>query len=354
MKRGAYTVELGNLLALQRVFVSAGVNINSVTLDYGTDVNYAAGATFTVDASAKTLVAGEASESTAVTVDLGTPATTADVVFFLPTLELANGITFTANLAENHNGGADSFTVANASTDAPARRSIKTMSFYAGLFSGGAGTAGNPYIIANARDFKYISKYCAEGYGSKDADSFLRAIYKQTADISFGKDDEHKADLSAYMIGSDSAPFKGTYDGDSKTLSNFTISGSPSSGSEGVAPFKAVYGAVLQNISISGAEVTGGKFTAGLVGYAKGYFAYIQNCSIESSTISDSGNEYGAAGLIGGIYGGTVTDCSGTDLTISTSVANKQYFGGIINYINGTVTVSRCSLNGTTTVTNAQ
>ena len=352
---GSYSVTLSNLASVLKVSVTADVDINSVTLDYGTDVNYATGAKFTVDASAKTLTAADASAETSVNVALGTPAHTADVVFLLPTLELANGITVTANLAANHNGGANSFTVANTKTAAPARQTISKMSFYAGLFSGGTGAAKDPYIIANARDFKYISKYCAEGYtpGSKSAADFLGATYKQTANIDFKKADLSKADLSAYMIASASAPFTGTYDGDSKTLSNFTISGSPS-GNEGVAPFKAIDGAVLQNISISNAEITGGKFTAGLVGYAKGAGATIQNCSIESSTISDTGNDFGAAGLIGGIYGGTVTNCSGTDLTISTDVANKAYFGGIISYSNGTVTVSRCSLNGTTTVTNAQ
>ena len=346
---GAYNVTLFNLASLLKVSVTADVNINSVSLDYGSGVNYAEGAKFTVDASAKTLTAADASSETSVTVALGTPAATADVVFLLPTVELANGLAVTANLADNHNGGADSFTISNASTDAPARKKVSTMSFYAGLFSGGAGTAGDPYIIAKARDFKYISKYCAEGYtpGSKDAASFLGATYKQIADINF-----NNADLSAYMIGGASTPFTGTYNGNSKTLSNFTITGTPS-GNEGVAPFKAINGAVLQNIAISGASVTGGKFTAGLVGYATGASLTIQNCSIEGSTIADTGHDYGVGGLIGGLYGGTVTGCSGTDLTISTTASGKRYFGGLISYINGTVTVSGCELNGTTTITNA-
>lgn len=346
----SYKVTLSNLASVLKVSVTADVNINSVTLDYGTDVNYATGAKFTVDASAKTLTASEASAETSVNVALGTPATTADVVFLLPTLELANGITVTANLAAAHNGGANSFTVANTKTTAPARKTISKMSFYAGLFSGGAGTAGDPYKIAKARDFKYISKYCADGYGSKDADSFLGATYKQTAAISFGKDAEHKADLSAYMIGSASAPFTGTYDGDNKTLSNFTISGTPS-GNEGVAPFKAIDAAVLQNISISNAEITGGKFTAGLVGYANGAGLTISGCSISASTISGSG-DYGAGGLIGGLYVGTVSSCSGTDLTIgaTNTEGSRKYYGGLISYARGTTVISKCSLNGTTTV----
>ena len=347
-EEGNYSVTLNNLTSVLRVKVNADVDINSVALDFGSDVKYATGAKFTVNPTTSELTF-ESGTITSETINLGTPAQTADVLFLLPAIKLTNGLTVTANLAGNHNGGTDSFSISKEAYT-PIVNKISTLSFYAGLFSGGAGTAGNPYIIANARDFKYISKYCAEGYGSISTADFLAATYKQTAAIDF-----KGADLSNYMIASASAPFTGTYDGDSKTLSNFTISGSPS-GNEGVAPFKAVNNAVLQNIAISGASVTGGKFTAGLVGYATGAGLTIQNCSIEGSTIADTGHDYGVGGLIGGLYGGTVTGCSGTDLTISTTASGKRYFGGLISYINGytsAVTVSGCELNGTTTITNA-
>lgn len=346
---GAYTVTLCNLLSLLHITVNADVNINSVTLDYGEGTGYATGAMFIVDASAKTLTFSSSSAGTSVNVDLEAAATSADVVFFLPTLPLNNGINVTANLAANHNGGTSSFSIANSSTAAPARKAIRTMSFYAGLFSGGAGTAGDPYIIANARDFKSISKYCAEGYGSKDAASFLGATYKQTAAIDF-----KGANLSNYMIASASAAFSGTYDGDNKTLSNYSITHTPTQGDkDGAALFQNVEDGVLKNISISGATVTGGKFSAGLVGYAKA--CTITGCSIENSTIS-SGVNYGGGGLIGGLYAeaadsetSTVTSCSANDITF-TKTGSGQHFGGLICYINGVVNVSGCSIAGTITV----
>ena len=221
------------------------------------------------------------------------------------------------------------------------RNKIVSLAFRAGYFYDGDGSATAPYQIKTAEDFKMISKY------SQDKNEFLAKSYKQVANLDF-----NNANLSAYMIGSASDPFTGTYNGDNKTLSSFALSGAPS-GNEGIAPFMAINNAVLQNISITDAIVSGGKFSAGLVGYAAGAGVTIQNCSISSSSISDNGHDYGAGGLIGGIYGGTVTRCSGTDLTISTSVTNKQYFGGIICYINGSVTVSECSLNGLTGITNA-
>lgn len=353
---GAYTVVLKNLASVLKVGVTGAASntLTSVTLA-ATGKSVAAGAAYTVDFSGTrpVLATDVADDASSMEVSAGGAALsgTAKTFFFLVPAGLSLGdVTVTAKLGQTHNGGNDTFSVSQAAFT-PVANKISGMSFYAGLFSGGAGTPGDPYKIANARDFKYISKYCAEGYDSKDAASFLGATYKQTADINF-----KGADLSAYMIGGASTPFTGTYNGKPEstqyTLSNFTISGTPS-GNEGVAPFKAIDGAVLQNIAISGAEINGGKFTAGLVGYAKGAGATIQNCSIEGSTIADNGHDYGVGGLIGGLYGGTVTGCSGTDLTISTTASGKRYFGGLISYINGTVTVSGCSLNGETTITNA-
>ena len=349
---GNWSVTFKAVGSILQVGVTGDRELNSLTLS-NTALDLGEGAEFTIgwDGENPTMATtGTSNLSMAITGLSQTLSGTAATYYFLLPAGIAyTDLTVTAGLGAPHNGGSNTFSIVRGDGNV-ARNKVMTMSFYAGLFSGGAGTELDPYKISCARDFRNISKYCAEGYadGSIDAADFLGAFYKQTADINF-----KNADLSNYMIASASAAFTGTYDGDNKTLSNFTITGSPS-GNEGVAPFKAINGAVLKNIAISGAEIDGGKFTAGLVGYAKGDGATIQNCSIASSTISDTGNDFGAAGLVGGIYGGTVTGCSGTDLTISTSVENKAYFGGIITYINGTVTVSGCELNGTTTVTNAQ
>jgi hypothetical protein len=335
---GAYTVQLCNMVSVLKVNVTAASEIQSVTLNYGSvndaALNYGTGSKWSVDAANKTLmfVEGSATE-TAVSVS----ETSAEVAFILPAVELGK-LTVTANQTTGQ-----SISISRAGFT-PTKNTISTMSFNA-LFSGGKGTEKSPYKIATAQDFKDISVHAANGFAGLEASYFLGAYYIQTAVIDFNGED-----LSGYMIASASAPFTGTYDGDSKTLSNFSIEGSPS-GNEGVALFKAINGATLQNISISGANVTGGKFTAGLVGYANGASLTITGCSISSSTISASG-DYGAAGLIGGLYAGTVSSCSGTDLTIgaTNTSGNKRYYGGLISYARGTTTVYGCSLNGTTTV----
>lgn len=351
---GAYTVDLKNLASVLKVGVTGATSntLTSVTLA-ATGKSVEADAAYTVDFSGTRPVlateAADAASSMVVSAGGAALSGTAKTFFFLVPAGLSLGdVTVTATLGENHNGGNDTFSISQAAFT-PEAKKIIGMSFYAGLFSGGTGESEDPYIIANARDFKYISKYCAEGYGSKDAASFLGATYKQTANINF-----KGADLSNYMIASASAAFTGTYDGDNKTLSNFTINYTPSEGDrDGAALFQNVEGGVLKKIAISDATVTGGKFTAGLVGYAKA--CTITGCSIENSTIS-SGVNYGGGGLIGGLYAeaansetSTVTSCSSNDMTF-TNTGSGQHFGGLICYINGVVTVEGCSITGTSTV----
>ena len=348
---GKWSVTFKAVGSILQVGVTGARELNSLELS-NTALDLGQGAEFTIGWSGdEPTMATTGNTKTSMTITGLTQAlssTAATYYFLLPAGIAYEGLKVTARLDSADQGGFTTFDIVRGNGNV-ARNKVMTMSFYAGLFSGGEGTSENPYKIANARDFKHISTYSKSGYGSLSAASFLGAHYQQTADINF-KD----ADLSAYMIASASAPFTGTYDGGSKTLSNFKITHTPSEGDkDGAALFQNVEGGVLQNISISGANVSGGKFTAGLVGYATGGGAYIQNCTISSSTISDSGNDYGAGGLIGGLYGGVVTGCSGTDMTISTSADNKQFFGGIICYINGAVTVSGCELYGTTTVTKA-
>ena len=211
-----------------------------------------------------------------------------------------------------------------------------------GYFSGGDGSEAYPYIIATAEDFKAIAPLANAEV------SFFRstgAHYKQTADIDF-----ENAELSDYMISTKDYAFQGEYDG--AGLSNFTLSGTPTGGDkDGIALFKNVDGATLKNIAVSNAGINGGKFTAGLVGYAEGANLDIQNCSASDITLTTNVN-YGAGGLVGGIYAGTVTGCTVNNLTIVNSAdAAHNYIGGLFCNVNGKLTISDCSLNGTTTLT---
>ena len=315
---GAYTVQLCNIASVLKVHVDADVSIQSVTLDYGSMVNYAAGSKWFVDAGQKSLARSEGSDDSEETVSVS--GTSADVVFILPTVELGE-LKVTANLASAHNGGSNDFSVSRGGFT-PTRNSISTMSFYAGLFSGGAGTSGNPYKIANARDFKNFQKYTVEGYGSMTASSFLSAHYQQIADIDF-------KNASLTPIGSSvTAAFLGIYDGGGKMLQNVKIDVN--------TQFAALFGYVKDNSVIKDLTVTGSiqstttesnSLSGSIAGILNGN-ARVERC-INEASISSSATYTG--GIVGRLYGGgsSISECVNKG-TVSSSTNNA---GGIVGQL---------------------
>lgn len=87
-------------------------------------------------------------------------------------------------------------------------------------------------------------------------------------------------------IGSESAPFTGTFDGNGKTISNLSIY---QPGETNVGLFRVVFGGTVKNLTLQNAEVCGKDCVGAVVGWAK----------VELSTKSMSGS---VAGLIGNVH----------------------------------------------------
>ena len=334
---GAYTVDLKNLASVLKVGVTGATTntLTSVTLA-ATGKSVEAGAAYTVDFSGDRPVlateAADAASSMEVSADGAALSGTAQTFFFLVPAGLSLGnVTVTATLGENHNGGNDTFSVSQAAFT-PEANKISGMSFYAGLFSGGAGTSGDPYIIANARDFKYISKYCAEGYTpiSKPAADFRGATYKQTADINF-----KGADLSAYMIGSDTDKFVGAYDGKEYSLSNFSITGTANY----TGLWRYADGATFSNIRIQGANLTSANQDTGIIA-GRADNSTISNCIATTTTVNGSNQRTG--GLFGMVEGGSLTGCvfgaETAGASDGSSVTGGGNTGGLVGLCNTNMT----------------
>lgn len=333
---GAYTVELQNLISVLKVHVDADVNITSVELNYGSGLYYASGSKYSINSSSLAMDCSDASAQTYETYTLATPATSADVLFMLPTLELTNGLTITANLAEEPNSRSLS-----RAAFTPTRNKISSMNF-AAFFSGGRGTEANPYKIADARDFKNIQKLIANGLNS-DLNSvhFQGAHYIQTADIDF----ENQTLTSIGVYNADNAnalPFSGEYNGNGKTLSNFQVNGDKDS-STGL--FEYVDGATLKNITIDNCSVTGTNTTGILTGRCIGNTT-IQNCSLTGGQVTGRNS----VGFIAHIVGNTlVKNCTVSNITVITAAsgadANNQ--GGVVGFAGGASKIESCSTSGT-------
>lgn len=305
-----------NICSVLQVNVTADVNINSVMLNFGDSNKYAEGAKFNIGWNDKnpTMAVSEQASTSGVTVEVTTPAKTAEAFFILPTVALSEGLEVQANLAANHNGGTNIYTIKNASTDVPVRNRFSKMSFYAGLFSGGTGTSGDPYKIATARDFRNLITYSSKGCPqcSKNASDFLGANYLQTANIDFKK-------VKMSPIGDSDHQFSGQYDG---------------------------YGNKLQNVNINET----GQF-AGIFAYANGS-AEIKNITVSGSIEKTGTTDNSCVGSIVGIVRGaaTVTGCTNN----ATVTSSATYTGGIVGRLydsTAEVGISKCTNNGNVTAT---
>ena len=128
--------------------------------------------------------------------------------------------------------------------------------------------------------------------------------------------------------------FKGTFDGNGKTVSNFKVNAGAYAGF-----FGKTEGTVI-NLSIEYAAISGTQYVGGIAGYSDGT---IENCNVYRSTVS------GSEDYVGGIVGcasGTVERCkvSNTGLTAYRDV------GGIAGASDESLTITNCTVENVSIV----
>ncbi|NLH15161.1 MAG: hypothetical protein GX455_01145 [Phycisphaerae bacterium] len=191
----------------------------------------------------------------------------------------------------------------------------------AGTYSGGSGTAEDPYKISTVADWQELIT------SSTDWGKYFKLI----ADL----------DMSAFtgtqynMVGNSAIPFTGTFDGNLHVLSNLTIK-RPSEGNVGlfgkIGPFGQVLNLGLENIDITGfydvgglvgtndqgtitacyvtGTIRGDSDVGGLVGW--NFEGTISACYVTGRVIVDLREGYAAGGLVGESWRGTITACYAT------------------------------------------
>lgn len=175
----------------------------------------------------------------------------------------------------------------------------------------GEGTENNPYIIASAGNWNYISNQV--NGGDKTYSGKFLAL---TSDINVNT-----------MIGEDeSKSFRGTFDG-----RGHTITFSYTSNNHKCGPFRIINGATIKNLHTTGTIYTSKKNAAGLVGKSFG------TCTIErcrsSVTIHSSVDGDGTdGGFIGEIEDGnvTITNCLFDGKIIGTKT---EKCGGFVGWV---------------------
>jgi len=188
-------------------------------------------------------------------------------------------------------------------------------------FVSGSGSQADPYLIYTAEELNLVGVFAC------DWDKH----FKLMADI----------DLSAYsgmafnMIGSESVPFTGVFDGNDHAVSNFSY---PSNDTYNIGLFGFVYGpnSVIRNVQLTWPNIDAG--SGGVVGALVGSLenGTVADCHVEGGSVSGG---WQVGGLVGTSYGGKITDCSST-----VTVSGNESVGGLVGMNGGTI--SYCDSGG--------
>lgn len=195
----------------------------------------------------------------------------------------------------------------------------------------------NKDTIKTEKDLRTLASTVNEG------ENFETKIIKQIADINLIK--EHTA------IGTISAPFKGTYNGQEKTINNIQIN---STTLENQGLFGYIENATLKNIILGEGNINAGNKLGGAVGYAKD--STIENITNNKTNITANStyyenygtalNDFGtiivqtnsfSANTIGGICGlAKNTNIQNCHNDVNVAGTNSGWLiGGIVGYMNG-------------------
>jgi len=185
-------------------------------------------------------------------------------------------------------------------------------------FAGGAGTQGDPYLVATADQLNNIRL-------------FPTAYYRQTADIDLGS--------APYSSGDGWEPiaaFTGSYDGGGFTISNLVINRAAASN---VGLFEEVNAGALTNIHLSKATVTGNWNVGVLAGTVSGN-SVITGLSLDNIKVIGSNH---VGGMIGSLTSGSVirnSYSSGGEV----QSPDGGITGGLVGWVNrATITTSYSS-----------
>tara|TARA_Y100000034_G_scaffold27077_1_gene32257 strand:+ start:246 stop:1367 length:1122 start_codon:yes stop_codon:yes gene_type:complete len=183
------------------------------------------------------------------------------------------------------------------------------------------GNVKNPISINNMAQLGNI------GY---DESYLLSADYVLTRDI------DCKGNQLG-QIGDKDNPFTGTFNGDGKRISNFTL------GSKGEYDVSLFYGlskdSVVGNVVFADSKVNGDSFISTLAQYNEGS---VYQCGLENMTINGIGN---VSGLVALNREGDIVDCYSNNKTLVVS-SKKPNAGGLIGSISGGRVID-CYVKGT-------
>ncbi|MBR4730776.1 MAG: hypothetical protein IK075_11020, partial [Prevotella sp.] len=236
---------------------------------------------------------------------------------------------------------------AGDSEHSPSEPTYTDVTVAAALFEG-AGTEESPYLVNTYEDLKKFSALVNDGTLNGAG-----IYFRLDADI----DCTGMTDF--VPIGTASHPFKGKFDGNSKTISGleFIINDSYSSDPAGLFGELNHENGMIKDLTLSGCTFKGGDMTGAIV--TELLNGTIQNCEVNSCII-ETGNEFTfpyCGGIAGYIQKGVISNCTVNGGTITASSTydstGSSYAGGIVGYLYDGNNISGCEVKGNVTITSS-
>ena len=205
----------------------------------------------------------------------------------------------------------------------------------------------NTYEIRNAEGLKYF-RDVVNGNITRSGETFLGKTIILASDIDLGG-------IEWEPIGNDSShqsTFRGTFDGQGHTISNFTVNAETGAGLFGMVSPK-----LICNLNVENATIIGHHYAGAIAGWVQSVDSQahnrgaIRDCHVKNVTVTltpdankDNGDKAGA--LVGYIVRLDVENCSVDGATVTA----YRDCGGVVGHANANSTVKNCSVANTTVV----
>ena len=135
--------------------------------------------------------------------------------------------------------------------------------------------------------------------------------------------------------------YTGTFDGGGHTITGLTVTGS----NEYTGLFGRIgSGGKVMNVKLEGVQIESDNETSAVGGVAGWSYGNIENCSV-SGSVSGSGMNGVAGGVVGYQTGGSITGCSSSATVNAGGVA-----GGVVGLADGGATLTACYATGDVTL----
>ncbi len=205
----------------------------------------------------------------------------------------------------------------------------------------GAGIPSNPYKISTAENLGWLAKFV--NHENTSPDSYY--IYcEQTANINL-------ADCIWFPIGTESKPFKGSYDGKGYSISNLNTTTITYDGTRNIYSYVGLFGNVtkksdaekglIKNVILLSGKVSGYYYVGSIAGYISN--STIQDCY----SYADSHCHKHGGGFVGYAVSSHIEN---SYFKGSINTTGNEKVGGFIGYFNG-ATLKSCAYEGKGTQT---